>query len=134
MKHFYQHNCLSAVKTIFRSLTLGLLICIQNFSATAQCPPNIDFEMGDFTGWQCYVGTFNGGRVIPLTSLTPSPPTVNRHVMLSSVPGNGPDPYGNFPQNCPNGSGYSIKLGNNQTGKGAEAVSYTFIIPATQNK
>ena len=134
MKHFYQHNCLSAVKIIFRSLTVGLLICIQNFSATAQCPPNIDFEMGDFSGWQCYVGTFNGGRVIPLTSLTPSPPTANRHEMLSSVPGNGPDPYGNFPQNCPNGSGYSIKLGNNQTGRGAEAVSYTFTIPATQNK
>ncbi|MFX4906820.1 hypothetical protein ABTB94_20830, partial [Acinetobacter baumannii] len=35
--------------------------------------------------------------------------------------------------NCPNGSDYSIKLGNEQTGAQAERVSYEFTIPANQN-
>ncbi len=33
----------------------------------AQCPPNIDFELGNFTGWQCWVGNvtvFNGKNTI----------------------------------------------------------------------
>ena len=137
MKHFYQHNCLSAVKTIFRSLTVGLLICIQNFSATAQCPPNIDFEMGDFSGWQCWTGSvfaISGKNVIVWDATSPGPPVNNRHTMLSSNPGNGLDPFGGFPKNCPNGSGQSIMLGNTTGGHQAEGVSYTFTIPPGQNE
>ncbi len=50
--------------------------------------------------------------------------------MYSSNPGDGLDEYGGFPKNCPNGSGYSIKLGNNEAGTQAEGVSYDFVIPA----
>ncbi len=97
----------------------------------AQCPPNIDFEEANFNGWQCYSGTveLNTG----VLTLNPSLPIVNRHTMLSALPGNGIDFWGKFPQNCPNGSGHSIRLGNGSGGRGAEKVSYTFTIPATQN-
>ncbi len=54
--------------------------------------------------------------------------------MLDAVPGNGSDEYGQFPKNCPNGSGHSIKLGNSATNAQAEGVSYTFTIPATADK
>lgn len=43
------------------------------------------------------------------------------------------DPYGNFPVVCPNGSGHSIRLGNNSAGREAEGVSYDFTIPAGAN-
>ena len=33
------------------------------------------------------------------------------------------DPYGDFPVNCPNGSSYSIRLGNKETKNQAEQVS-----------
>lgn len=97
----------------------------------AQCPPNIDFEFGDFTNWQCWAGTLVSPSNL---TLNPSPPLPNRHVMYSSVPGNGQDPYGFFPVNCPNGSNQSIRLGNSSGGGQADGVSYTFTIPAGQNQ
>ncbi|MGI4729922.1 MAG: gliding motility-associated C-terminal domain-containing protein, partial [Janthinobacterium lividum] len=42
------------------------------------------------------------------------------------------DPYGKFPMTCPNGSLYSLKLGNDGTGAQAERVSYTFTVPNNQ--
>jgi gliding motility-associated-like protein len=53
--------------------------------------------------------------------------------MLRAVPGSGRDYYGNFSKNCPNGSGYSIQLGNDSVQGRAEGMSYTFTIPAGQN-
>ncbi|MEO5684593.1 MAG: T9SS type B sorting domain-containing protein [Chitinophagaceae bacterium] len=105
------------------------------FTAIAQdCPPNIDFETGAFNGWTCYTGhvaSVNGQNVI---SISPSPfPVSNQHTMLSSFPGDGMDPYGDFPVNCPNGSGHSIKLGNTSGGNEAEGVSYEFTIPASKD-
>lgn len=60
-------------------------------------------------------------------------PIPNRHTMYSANPGDGLDEYGHFPRNCPNGSGHSIRLGNNQAGTESEGVSYDFTIPANAN-
>lgn len=123
----------------FRHLRLqlffaGLFLSSGYFSAYAQdCPANIDFETGTFDGWTCYTGfvTGNGTNVI---TLTPSGgPVPGRHTMYSSFPGDGVDPYGGFPVNCPNGSGHSIRLGNSSGGGEAEGISYEFTIPAGQN-
>lgn len=102
---------------------------------TAQdCPSNIDFETGTFDGWNCYIGsTANVGGQNAIT-LYPSGGAVdNRHTMYSAFPGGGIDPYGGFPVNCPNGSGHSIRLGNNRAGTEAEGISYEFTIPANQD-
>jgi gliding motility-associated-like protein len=53
--------------------------------------------------------------------------------MNAANPGSGMDEYGDFPVNCPNGSGYSIRLGNNLPGTEAEGVAYDFTIPAGAN-
>ncbi|MBC7946847.1 MAG: PKD domain-containing protein [Chitinophagaceae bacterium] len=115
-------------------LAAGILILTGSFSAHAQtCPQNIDFETGTFDGWTCYTGnvTGNGANVI---TLTPSGGPVNeRHTMYTSFPGDGLDYYGGFPINCPNGSGNSIRLGNNFGGGEAEGISYEFTIPANEN-
>jgi gliding motility-associated-like protein len=111
-----------------------LLFCITNHTTAQNCPYNIDFEKGDFTGWTCDTGgvAATGGQNV--ISLTPSGPTADRHTMMSAFPGNGLDPYGDFPVNCPNGSGHSIKLGNNTGGAQAEGISYEFKIPAGANE
>ena len=101
------------------------------FSANAQeCPHNIDFETGDFTGWTCYTGFVADNNGTNVISISPSGPVYNRHTMYASYPGSGNDPYGNFPINCPNGSGHSIRLGNDLGGGEAEGISYEFTIPA----
>ena len=119
----------------FQFLSLGLVLFPGFFIANAQdCPPNIDFETGTFDGWTCYIGSsaeLNGRNVI---SLYPSyGPVANRHTMYTANSGDGVDPYGGFPVNCPNGSGHSIRLGNNSAGTQAEGISYEFTIPADQN-
>ena len=59
-------------------------------------------------------------------------PVPNQHTMYSSSTGE-LDYFGGFPVSCPNGSGHSIKLGNNTGGGQAEGISYEFTIPAGQN-
>ncbi len=120
---------------ILQILATGLLICTAHFSARSQnCPPNIDFESGDFSGWSCYTGSVAsvaGENVITFNYV--GGPVYNRHTMYSSNPGDGMDEYGDFPKNCPNGSGHSIRLGNDLPGTEAEGVSYDFTIPANAN-
>ncbi|MBC7826332.1 MAG: gliding motility-associated C-terminal domain-containing protein [Chitinophagaceae bacterium] len=113
----------------FALYTFGLLFCCNCFNSThAQCPSNIDFETGTFNGWTCYTGyvaAIGGQNVI---NLSPGPPAVDRHVMIPA--GSGIDYYGGFPTSCPNGSGYSIRLGNDQAGTQGDGISYEFTIPA----
>jgi hypothetical protein len=99
------------------------------------CPANIDFEQGDFTGWQCYTGTttvVNGQNKI---NLNPSEPKPNRHEIISAnSDGSIPlDYYGGFPKLCPYSGRYSVKLGNTGTGAEAEGISYTFVVPSSED-
>lgn len=96
----------------------------------AQCPENIGFENGNFSHWECYIGTVSASGTVNLMS---SLPWSDRHTLYKNVGSGEEDFYGHFPVNCPNGSGYSIRLGNSETGAQAERVSYTFTIPANQD-
>ena len=111
-----------------------LFFCLNQFVASAQlCPPNIDFENGTLEGWTCYTGStlaVNGQNQI---ALTPSGPLNERHTLINPN-SNLMDPYGNFPVNCPNGSGYSVQLGNSTGGGQAEGISYEFTIPSNKNE
>lgn len=110
-----------------------LLNCVSYFlvvGAIGQCPPNIGFEEGSFRQWNCYTGwidTTGAGNVVP------QPPTDGRHMLLKKSNNAAVDFYGHFPVNCPNGSGYSVKIGNDNVGAEAEGVSYTYTIPAGQD-
>lgn len=116
-------------------LLTNLFVSTAFFSAHAQsCPPNIDFETSTFNGWTCYTGNtsaVNGQNVISLTQA--SGPVYDHQTMYSSYPGDGLDPFGGFPINCPNGSGHSIRLGNSSGGGEAEGISYEFTIPPNEN-
>ncbi len=135
MKTQYKKNkifFLRPAQRILVILSYLLINCLHGFS---QCPANIDFENGTFDGWNCYIGevaAINSQNVISL-QLAPGP-VADRHTMLSTLPGDGLDEYGGFPKNCPNGSGHSIRLGNNVAGGNAEGLSYQFTIPSNANR
>jgi gliding motility-associated-like protein len=107
-------------------LLLLLLACCQ-LSLSQSCPPNIDFESGTFNHWDCFTGTTRAIGTDNVIDLLPSSPTPGRHEIISDPLLK--DPYGKFPQLCPYGGKYSVKLGNNNTGAEAEGVSYTFTVP-----
>ncbi len=92
------------------------------------CPENIGFEDGTLKNWQCYVGSISRAGDI---TVAPSLPVAGRHTIFKYAL-NQRDPYGQFPVTCPNGSLYSLKLGNDGTGMQAERVSYTFTVPNNQ--
>ncbi len=122
---------------MFYRLLVFYFFTILSNSLYAQCPPNIDFEQGNFNGWQCWTGTTsaaNGVNIITWDANSPGSPVDTRHSIISAALDNSLDTFGLFPKSCPNGSGYSIKLGNTKTRNEAEGVSYTFTIPAGQNK
>ncbi|MCR8557096.1 gliding motility-associated C-terminal domain-containing protein [Mucilaginibacter sp. BJC16-A38] len=88
--------------------------------------PNVGFEDGSFSGWKCYIGSVDPDGTV---HVNPTPAVYNRQTLIGKESANTLDPYGKFPILCPNGSKYSIRLGNSDTGKQAERVTYTFTVP-----
>ena len=104
------------------------LVCFTglNNPAVAQaglCPSNLNFETGDFTGWDCFAGT-TSSNPLPFTG-----PIPGRHTIINAAT-SGLDPFGGFPEISPLGSNYSVKLGNHSTQSQAESISYTYTIPS----
>jgi len=98
------------------------------------CPANIDFESGTFNNWICYTGYVEAVGGQNAISLFPSGgPAFDYHTMYSASASGATDPFGGFPINCPNGSGHSIRLGNDRGGGEAEGIAYEFTIPANEN-
>jgi gliding motility-associated-like protein len=125
------------LQTLFANINknvLFVLLLLSGFYAPAyaQCPPNIDFEQGSFDGWTCYTGSTAAVGGQNIINLSPSGPVLNRHTLIPAYSAD-VDPYGGFPTKCPNGSGYSVKLGNDVGGAEAEGISYDFTIPANRN-
>jgi len=110
------------------SIAFCTLLSFQSYSQ--ECPPNIDFETGTFDHWTCYTGYVSAAGGTNTIYLSPSGgPAPTQHTMYSA-PSTELDYFGGFPVNCPNGSGHSIRLGNNTGGGQAEGISYEFTIPA----
>ncbi|MGC4104457.1 PKD domain-containing protein [Ferruginibacter sp.] len=130
MKHLYQSTLFLGLQLIFRPFIISCFLCLAFITASAQCPQNIDFEMGDFTGWKCWSGSYVSG----VLTVNQTPPTPGRHDIVSAAYTPALDPYGSFPTLCPNGSNYSIRIGIQSGGHTADGVSYTFTIPPGQNK
>jgi gliding motility-associated-like protein len=108
-----------------------ILLYISVIKINAQgssCPPsNIGFESGNFGNWSCDTGFVDPLGVVQVIQ---SPPVINRQTLYNTITVPQVDPFGGFPTLCPYGGKYSIRLGNQQNGKGAERVSYTFTVPA----
>ena len=101
---------------------------VQARPSSAPCPTNIGFELGNFTNWECFIGTTNASGTTNVVTVAPSPPTITRHEIYASAPTI--DPYGLFSTTPPDGSGFALKLGNDINGSKAERVSYQIVVPA----
>jgi len=106
---------------------LLIIFFLLSFRALAQTTPNIGFETGDFSNWQCYSGTIDatGNINVSLTS-----PISGLFTIIGKESSTILDQYGQFPIFCPNGSNYSIKLNDNTTHAKAQRVTYTFTAPS----
>lgn len=100
---------------------LALLLSTQGYGQSA-CPPNIDFELGNLTYWNFYIGS-----CCPISTPNNSGPVTNRHTLTS---GSANDPYGGFPIVSPYGGNYSLRLGNDSIGAQAEKARYYIHIPS----
>ncbi len=121
------------IKTKLLFPAIALCLCVQ---AVAQiCPVNIDFEQGTFKNWKAYLGNVSAAGGFNEIFLSETTATSGWHEMYSrSVNGFDLDYFGDFPVVCPNGSGYSVKLGNTRGGAEAEGLSYEFTIPPGRNE
>ena len=115
---------------VFGLVCFAVLVFLLSLGSYAQCPLDIDFENGNFDGWRCYTGFIQQDGTIRVAQ---SAPALDRHVIYKSGGTVERDYWGGFPKVCPNGSNYSMRLGNDNTGRGAEKISYTFTIPPGQN-
>ncbi|RZA03241.1 MAG: gliding motility-associated C-terminal domain-containing protein [Sphingobacteriaceae bacterium] len=106
------------------------LLFFASTNVLAQLPNNIGFEKGNFDGWETSIGTRNrtAGSIDIMDP--PSNPVNGRHTIFDATYNkNMLDTYGGFPVVCPNGSRYSIKLGNDNPAGKMQRVSYTFTVP-----
>src|SRR5690606_2372230 len=98
-------------------LTLLLSLCVSGYAQQIPCPPNLDFEFGDFTSWEPFIGTASPGVANPPAPAVPMTVVNNwqgglgviagRHTVTS---GTGTDYYGGFPVVAPGGGSHSLKL------------------------
>ena len=127
------HSAKPAILPIVQAtLLVWSFIFFASRSHAQTCPPNIDFESGSFSGWTCYTGYTRAVNNTNEIQLNQSGPVADRHTMFNRNQGL-VDPYGGFPVTSPNGSAYSIRLGNEQGGAEAEGIAYEFTIPANQH-
>ena len=98
---------------------------------------NMDFEMGNFTGWTGFIGDNTVNSNGPLQSIVNGFFTTGmdalvtdmnaRHTIVSAASGN--DMYGGFPCVAPGGN-YSCRLGNTYANYQGEAIEQTFVVSA----
>ena len=108
-----------------------ILLFMSLQTVMAQCPPNIGFEKGSFEGWQTLAGKIERDGGINMNIVSPDPN--NHRILNANIHGKQTDPFGGFPIVCPNGSGYSVKLGMETGGADAYGLNYTFMVPQTNS-
>ncbi|MBV9987466.1 MAG: gliding motility-associated C-terminal domain-containing protein [Chitinophagaceae bacterium] len=121
-----RNHCLNGDDKAYRVLTI-LFFSFLFLRPCAQCPVNLGFESGNFSNWTCLAGAIDS--VTQLRTAFPVPPIPNRHTIYQKGDQT-KDPYGGFPVVCPNGSNYSIRLGNDSAFSQVDGVSYYVTIPA----
>ncbi len=111
-------------------LLLSFLFFGLSYSSNGQiaCPDNIDFELGNLSVWNYYIGSCcTGGGTGTMTGWTSSTPIATRHRLTS---GTATDPYGGFPVVAPGGGSYSFRLGNSNVNYEADRARYYVHVPA----
>lgn len=109
-----------------RAYTQTLLFVCFSFLVSGQACYNVDFETGDFTGWDAYTGSCcgapinNPGVVFGRhTMITQSVPDANTNFLLQTMPPSG-------------GGNFVVRLGNDNVNGEAEKLVRSFPVTAGQ--
>lgn len=104
------------------------LIAITIVAVPSFAQVNIGFEKGNFDNWEFAVGKIEtNGNVTTYPSIA----VPGSFTILKNDQSDFRDPIGNFSVFSPNGSKYSIKLGNDFYDNGVQQISYTLKVPPT---
>jgi len=98
------------LKILFRILLINVIFILPAYTQNT-CPPNLDFENGDFTNWICKTGSVSAANNQNILVLNVSGQTTNRHTIIP-YSDTTKDYYGGFPKLSHNCSGNNVKLGN----------------------
>ena len=98
------------------------------FAKAQPCADNINFYTNSFKNWDCSTGSIDRSGVITFDGFVP---VTGRQTLIPNT-STAIDPYGQFPVVSPNGSKYTLRLGNSSSNHEAEQVSYTYTIPTDQ--
>ncbi len=109
--------------------SLLCMSCLAGQSQSVTCPPNIDFEEGSFQHWTCRTGIVGSSPGMNQISWFGTGELLDRHTIVPATTAE-LDKFGLFPLRCPNGSGFSVRLGNEYSGAEAEGISFTYNIPS----
>jgi gliding motility-associated-like protein len=102
-----------------RLLRLCLLLVVSvvfgtsaaNAQGVVPCPPNVDFENGDYSNWLYYTGSCTTGTLadgVVFTTPTLTGQIANRHQLMTGV---GVDAFGGFPVVPSGGGSFSMRIG-----------------------
>lgn len=105
-----------------KHLILVTLFISSHYISNAQCN-NVDFELGNFTGW-----TGTTGTCCPI-NLPGNGIVAGRQTIMTGA-GTDPNTCNNVPFVSPTGGNYSARLGNAINGAQAEGLNYTFTVSA----
>lgn len=137
---FYADNIRLSAKLYYIStnivmrpaLVLLFLLTLLKFTAFSQSrTPNIGFEDGTFTNWECSSGTVTANGNVQVVNVSPTAPIGGLFTIYGKESALVMDPYGKFPVQCPNGSNYSVKINDNLAHAKAQRISYTFNAPSS---
>ncbi|MBL7711252.1 MAG: gliding motility-associated C-terminal domain-containing protein [Chitinophagaceae bacterium] len=117
-----------------RKLFLAALLLLLSLPSSAQkaaCPPNLDWELGDFSQWKFYqvkyIADIHWPPYDTVPVVPPTPATIGQ-IRLTS--GSDKEVCGNFPKVSPYGGHYSFNLGETFGGVGlGNIAAYTIHIP-----
>ena len=108
MKLMHRIPTLFAICSLFFTLTWT--------STQAQCPSNIGFELNNFNQWTGYTGSCCP-IAVPTVGIV-----AGQHTIMTG-PGVDPNVGVAIPVVAPGGGTYSVRLGNDQAGRGAERLA-----------
>ncbi len=110
------------------TLILPLFILGFLFQAQAQCPTNIDFELGTTANWLYYRGTCSSPGAVPPTYTLSATAAVPGLHTITTMPAT--DYYGGFPVVAPAGGGaHSLRLGKDSGYYATMRAEYNVHVP-----
>ncbi len=113
-------------KKLILSIGLAFLGSLLSFGQ-GFCPPNVDFEYGNFTNWILYRGTNTSVGTTAVWTMATTAAAPGLHTVTS---GTGTDIFGGFPIVEPFGGNFSLKLGRDTTNYNADGARYYIHVPS----